>query len=176
MGVDSRVSDLLGSTDAIKDLAIQDIEVPKFYIPNWPKNCTVNGDLGRRKYRVPAIQKNGLLAWKEGKCRVSFSIDKQGVIIFAFHGLWGKPVFDQETTYGDYGTPRMVDVHWASSNHDKNISRLGALMLFNQFRSNIISMAISDINAQTHNDVVEQVKTAFEPFVPYAVADRLAEL
>ena len=74
-----------------------------------------------------------------------------------------------------YGPTYHRPVYWACSDHDKNTSRLGALMLFNQFKGEILSKVMTEFKNSIHNDIAGTIQKAFEPFVPFAVADLLSD-
>lgn len=175
----------LVSTDAMdllnqmKDLEIKNTDVPKFTMPYWPKGVLINGYLGKKDYRAPSLQDNGLLSWQIGRHKISFLVDVKGAIRFDFLGSFKRfrdfPVFDRELCHGDYGSTYHRPVYWACSDHDKNTSRLGALILFNQFKTEVLLKVLAEIKSSSHNDVAGMITKAFEPFVPFAVADMLSE-
>ena len=170
------VTDLV---DQIKELQIDSTDVPKFTVPYWPKGLLINGYLGKRDYRVPTLRESGLLSWKVGRNKISFLVDVKGAIRFDFQGPfkgWRSfPVFDRELCHGDFGTTYHKPVYWACSDHDKNTSRLGALVLFDQFKLEILAKVLSEIRGSNHNDIAGMIQKAFEPFVPFAVADMLSQ-
>jgi len=60
---------------------------------------------------------------------------------------------------------------------DPNLIRLRALVLFHQFKDEIFTLIIQKLKAdlEGYNHVIEEVKRAFEPFVPFVVADALSD-
>ena len=171
-------NDLVGLLDSLKNEALKVIEVPKFRIPFWPKGLMCISDLGKRGYRVPSEDSNGLLSWKKGKHKISFVVGVDGEIRFEFRGMfkqWRKfPVFSSVQVSDGYRGYYDSPVYQASSDHDSsNISRLGALELFDQFKVEILSLALETIRTSEHKEGAESVKKAFEPFVPFVVADML---
>lgn len=175
----------LASTNAmdlinqIRGLEIKDIHVPKFTMPYWPKGVSINGYLGKRDYRAPSLQDNGLLSWKTGRHKISFMVDVKGAIRFdfigSFKGFRDFPVFYKELCYGGYGSTNERRAYWACSDHDINTSRLGALILFDQFKTDVLLKVLKEIKNSNHNEVAGVITKAFEPFVPFAVADMLSE-
>ena len=167
--------------DQIKELQIDSTDVPKFTVPYWPKGLLINGYLGKRDYRVPTLRESGMLSWKVGRNKISFLVDVKGAIRFDFHGPfkgWRSfPVFDIELCPGSYygRVPYHKLIYWACSDHDKNTSRLGALVLFDQFKLEILAKVLSEIKGSNHNDIAGMIQKAFEPFVPFAVADMLSQ-
>lgn len=172
----SNAMDLL---DQIRELEIKDVDIPKFTMPYWPKGVLIHGYLGKRDYRVPALQRNGLLSWSTGRQKISFLINVKGAIRFDFIGMVkgfrNFPVFDKEICYGNYGRSYYRPAYWACSDHDQNISRLGALILFDQFKDEVLFKVLEEIKNSNHNDVAHMIKKTFEPFVPFAVADMLSK-
>ena len=150
---------------------IKQVIIPVFLIPNWPKEVVLKGHLGRKDYCVPILDDNGLLTWKTGRHGISFRINEYGTITFSFHGFFGKPVFGTESAFDGY-----KKIHWASSNHIKNSSRLATLVLFDRFKVEILTKILSDlkVSVPVHNQVVDAVTKAFEPFIPFVVADQLS--
>lgn len=153
----------------------KELEIPKFVIPNWPSGVVVHGYLGRRDYRVPVLQENNLLKWRTGRHKISFRVTGEGVIGFCFHFSFGRrrPVFDIQ--YGiEYFDQK---IRYVSSDYYKNSSRIATVMLFDQFKVDVFLRVISELenNFLIHNQVVEEVKKAFEPFMPFIVMDQLTK-
>ena len=160
--------------DFIEELGkveIKQIEIPKFSIPNWPKDVVVQGHLGKRDYCVPIPDNNDLLGWRTGRHGISFGINGKGAIQFNFHGLFGRPVFDLI----DYAYPFQY-IYWVSSDYKKNLSRLATLVLLDRFKVEMLAKILSELRASVpvHNQVVDAVMKAFEPFIPFVVADQLS--
>lgn len=172
-------ADAMDLLSQMKSLEIKNTDIPKFTMPYWPKGVLVNGYLGKRGYRAPSLQDSGLLSWQTGRHKISFLVDVKGAIRFDFHGrfkgLRDFPVFDRELCHGAYGHIYHEPVYWACSDHDKNTSRLGALILFDQFKTEVLLKVLAEIKNSSHNDVAGMITKAFEPFVPFAVADMLSE-
>ena len=150
---------------------IKQMEIPKFSIPNWPKDVVVSGCLGKRDYCVPVLEKNELLGWQTGRHRISFYIKGNGAICFKFNGLFGRPVFDE--ICGDEYYER---IRWVSSDYGKNPSRLATLILFDKFKVEMLAKILAELKSTVpiHNQVVDAVMKAFEPFIPFVVADQLS--
>ena len=53
-----------GFAEELGKIEIKQIEIPKFSIPNWPKDIVARGLLGKRNYCVPALGNNNLLEWR----------------------------------------------------------------------------------------------------------------
>ena len=172
-------SDPMDLLNQMKGLEIKDTNIPKFTMPYWPQGVLISGYLGRRDYNVPSLQNSGLLSWNEGKHKISFLVDVKGAIRFDFHGSFKKlrdfPVFDRELCHGEYESTYHRPVYWACSDHDKNTSRLGALILFDQFKSEILLKVLAEFKNSSHNDIAGVINKAFDPFVPFAAADILSE-
>lgn len=172
-------TDAMDLLSQMKGLEIKNTDVPKFTMPYWPKGVLINGYLGKRDYRVPSLQDNGLLSWHTGRHEISFLVDVKGAIRFDFLGAFKRfrdfPVFDRELCHGEYGSTYHRPVYWACSDHDKSTSRLGALILFDQFKTEVLLKVLAEVKSSSHNDVAGMITKAFEPFVPFAVADLLSE-
>ena len=164
--------------EELTKLEVKEMEIPIFVIPNWPKDFDMRGQLGKRDYRVPVLQNvdSGLLKWHIGRNKISFLVSKDGSIRFKFHGF-SRPTFD----YGIFFFQKEKEWyyrsrHWVSSDYPKNLSRLATVALFDQFRVDIFLKILPELknNSQIHNQVVEEVKKAFEPFIPFIVMDQLS--
>ena len=156
-----------------EDLAgieVEKISIPKFGIPNWPKDVTVEFKLGKVAYTVPLCGDDGLLYLKTGTHRIFCRVNRNGSLYFHFSGF-GKPAFGYQGTYDGGYTVREV-----SSHDEQPHYRVAALMLFEQFRSVIGFRAIAHLKAAVpqHNEIVHAAAKAFEPFVPFIVADQLS--
>ena len=159
--------------EELTKLEIKELEIPKFAIPNWPPGVAVRGHLGKRDYRVLILQENNLLKWRTGRHKISFWVTDKGVIGFQFHFSFGRrrPIFDEK-----YGIEASTPIHYVSSYYEKNLSRLATVILFDQFKYDILFRMLSELknNSNINNQVIEEVKKAFEPFVPFVVLDQLA--
>ncbi len=153
-------------------LEVEELEIPKFAIPNWPSGVVVSGNLGKRDYRVPVLQGNNLLQWKTGRHKISFWVTDKGVIGFRFHFSFGKrrPTFDEK-----YGPESYSRIRYVTSDYEKNPSRLATVILFDQFKVDVLLKILPELknNSQIHNQVIEEAKKAFEPFIPFVVLDQL---
>lgn len=163
---------------SVKDFAeelgkveIKKIEIPKFFIPNWPKGVVVSGHLGKKDYCVPVLESTNLLGWKTDRQGISFRINSNGAIVFKFHGMFRRPVFDKQWDFESYSY-----IHWVSSDYKKNLSRLATLILFDKFKVEMLVkiLALIESTVPVHNQVVDAVMKAFEPFIPFVVADQLS--
>lgn len=174
--VSGNAMDLL---DRMRGLEIHNANIPKFTVPYWPKGVLISGYLGKRDYSVPSLQDSGLLSWQTGRHKISFLVDVKGAIRFDFHGPFKRlrdfPVFDRELCHGGYGSTCHKPVYWACSDHDKNTSRIGALILFDKFKTEVLSKVLMEFKNSSHNDIAIMVEKAFDPFVPFATADLLSE-
>lgn len=163
--------------EELTKLEVKEVEIPIFSISNWPKDFDVSDQLGKKDYHVPVLQDGGgsLLKWHIGRNKISFQVHKDGSIRFKFHGF-GRPTFDRGAFFSQrhkewyYGSR-----HWVSSDYDKNLSRLATVVLFDQFKVDIFLRVLPELknNSQIHNQVIEEVKKAFEPFIPFIVLDQL---
>lgn len=156
---------------------VKEVKVPIFNIPNWPKDFDISGQLGKRDYRVPVLHdsSSGLLEWYISRNKISFRISKDGSIRFKFHGF-NRPTFD----YGHFFFSKEKkwyygSRHWASSDYEKNLSRLATVVLFDQFKVDILLRILPELknSSQIHNQIAEEVKKTFEPFIPFIVLDKL---
>lgn len=158
--------------EELTKLEVKELEIPKFAIPNWPPGVVVKGQLGKRDYRVPVLQGNNLLKWRTGRHKISFWVTDKGVIGFRFHFSFGsrRPTFDKK-----YGSEPYSRIRYVSSDYKKNLSRLATVILFDQFKVDVLLRVLPELknNSQIHNQVIEEVKKAFEPFVPFIVLDQL---
>jgi len=161
-----------GFAEELGKIEIKQIEIPKFSIPNWPKDIVARGLLGKRNYCVPALGNNNLPEWRTGRHKISFHINNKGAIKFDFHGLFGRPVFDRKFGFDSYD----IVVGWASSDYEKNLSRLAALILFDRFKIEIFAKILAELKntVPVHNQVVDAVTKVFELFIPFLVADQLS--
>lgn len=132
--------------------------VPKFYIPNWPKETTVKIKLGRRKYTyIRKSEKTDSYELARGWKKINVEIRNDGNIVF-------------------YIKRRKRDKDY-SSNVDDRQERGSALLLFQQFKEEIFRKTIEtferDVKKQNH--VNETIKKAFEQFIPYLAADKSSD-
>jgi hypothetical protein len=142
----------------LAELQIKAVEVPKsIKIPNWPKAAGhVRIKLGTRGYLYP-IQTGETGMWRlVSKCRrLTFSVGQNGTFGF-FVGTF-EPCYEGTDDYS-------------------SLQRIRALVLFHQFKEEILLKIIQKLKADlgNHNQVVAMVEKAIEPFVPFWVADQLS--
>ena len=159
-------------------IEFQDIYVPKFKIPNWPKGVGISLKLSKRPYHIP-VESDGKYLWYRNKHRLFVEITGEGFIRFQFlRAVLGLRPAQFCGSYASNGyTVSWLDVghYWVDSGADDLPRRLPALMLFDQFKVNILLELVSKLknDSAIHNQVVEEVKKAFEPFVPFVVMDQL---
>ncbi|MBI2120714.1 MAG: hypothetical protein HYT94_03780 [Parcubacteria group bacterium] len=151
--------------EALEGIEITAYEIPKFYMPNWPKGVKVEGNLGRRKCRFPRVQNMNLLEWKTEAGNLHFRIDTDGSIVFEFKCSLIRIIFMDE--YTDLA---------GMSDSSGSCKRAAAAVLFDLFKGEMFSITISKLreSAEIHNEVADKAMKAFEPFVPFAVADTLS--
>lgn len=157
-GLENYLKDFL---EELSKIDIRNIDIPKFYIPNWPKEAFVDIPFGRKECLVlTATNKTGLCKFvkRKTKRKSYLRINKDGGIEFAFHD-WG-------AYYDKY-----------SSKSDDKLIRLRVLFLFNQFKEELIKEIITRLknDAGVHNEVIKKAEEVFKPFIPYVVADKLSE-
>ena len=158
--------------EELKKVGIKDIQLPAFFIPNWPKGVFLKGYLGKRDYCVPVLGSDNLMGWHTGRHGISFWIERDGEIGFEFHGLFGRPVFDEMI-----GPEVTHKVRWVRSDYPRTLSRIATLVLFDAFKGDVFAKVLAELKsaAPVHNRVADAVMKAFEPFIPSLVADRLSE-
>lgn len=147
---------LKGFLEKVSELNIEEIELPEFYIPNWPKEAEVRVSLGRREFLLPVKTKETeLYKLKKKKKGISFRISSDGSIEMDIRGDY------REYTSNSYITSRRICV----------------LILFYQFEEEIYERVIEELKTDRgeHHQVVELVKKAFDPFKPFLVADKLSD-
>lgn len=157
-------------------IEIKKIEIPKFSIPNWPKDVAVSGHLGKRDYCIPVQGSDNLLAWKTGRHRISFMIDSAGMITFKFAGI-GRPKFYEKHEVCQYGGCGMDLMPLCCSGNTENaLARITALILFDRFKVEVLAKILVELKSTVpvHNQVVDAVMKAFEPFIPFVVADQFS--
>lgn len=144
----------------LEGLKIEEVKIPEFGIPNWPEAAdSVTVDLGKRSYLYPVkTDESGLLKLIEKHSGIQFTIDSGGELFFDFYG-WSY-FFIQ---------PEMCE----SSSTGDSMDRIRVLLLFEQFKEEIFSQVIQKLqeDLQDHNQVIEHVKKAFEPFIPFLPKD-----
>lgn len=143
----------------LAELQIKEVEVPQnVKIPNWPKAAGyVKIKLGKKDYIYPTKAKEtGMLHLIRKRHRVSFLIKEDGTFQVDFCGI-GSP-----TCSGTF--------------ESNNLERVRALVLFHQFKEELLPKIIQKLKADlgNHNQVVAMVEKALEPFVPFLVADQLS--
>jgi hypothetical protein len=121
---------------------------------------------------MPVLENNNLLGWRTGRHGISFRINDKGAIRFNFHGRFGRPVFDKIFSLHEYE----YKIRWASSDYEKNLSRLATLILFDKFKVEVLAKILAELKSTVpvHNQVVDAVMKAFEPFIPFVVADQFS--
>lgn len=166
----------------IEFLDIKNITVPLFSIPNWPQNADVGFQLGEASIKKDFLGRDtnephydfldcmliscdgpaGLFKIEKHKSQVRVRIVKSGEIYFSV-----------KHKNGDKRSFR-------SFVHEKEAyssDRMQALFLFHQFKAIILTRAIEELRKGTeeHNTVSILIEKAFEPFIPYCVADILGK-
>ena len=158
-----------------KDMSEIDIkyfeEIPKFFIPNWPKSAgEIQINLWLRISLCPrAGKESSLLNLKRRFVRrVNFIISQTGTIkvcpIRMFQDAFNAP---------DY-----------YSNSDYSINRVQCFIVFSQFLDSLCDKIIRKLRkrysnykkeGEEFNGICEAVKRSFEPLIPFVVADILSE-
>lgn len=144
--------------EELVNLEIQEVEVPKnTRLPNWPKAAgEVTVKLGKRDYIYPIkAEMTGMLRLVRKNHWITFKIRSDGTFQVRFFG-WRRPI-------------------WSGSHEDQNLDRVKALILFHQFKAELFARVLQQLkyDLQPHNQVVEMVRQAFEPFIPFVVMDQL---
>jgi hypothetical protein len=152
------LEDLGRFMENLTELQIKAVEVPKgLKIPNWPKAAgDVRIKLGRRSCLYPIeISKSGMLRLATKRLRLTFCVKADGTFSF-----WSSALEAYYNGSDDYG----------------NLNRMRALVLFHQFKGEILLNILVKLKAGLgdHNQVVAMVEKALEPFVPFVVADQLS--
>ena len=153
---------LKGFAEELEKLEIKEVEIPKLYIPNWPKAAKrVEIKLGRREFLFPTpISNTGLLRLVPVRKKITFWFHENG----KFNVVWsvGWWSLDSDTSFG--------------SDEYNNLERVQAVILFQQFKEELFTKVVQQLRAQLgyHNEVVEVVRQAFEPFIPFVVLDQLS--
>ena len=165
-----------GMVEELERIGVKGITTPPFGIPNWPKGVVVDGKLGYRRYRVPVMGTDGLMKWQSGVKRISFSILGDGMIKFQFHGI-RLPHFIYWHAHHQSKKNFACGVHEVYSGELDAPGRVACLILFERFRGDIFAHIVEHLEqyAPVHNEVLAAAAKAFEPFVPYAVADELSK-
>jgi hypothetical protein len=168
------ISELRSYLDKFKeDMSQIDIrhleEIPKFSLPNWPKNAgSINVVL---RFKVPFSPVGGhesnLLNLKRKLFRkIVFGISETGIItvhLFLLFDGW----YDETT--------------WKSDSSD-SMKRTKCFIMLSQFLDPVCSKVISrlkrrytsyKLEAEEFNQICEAVKRSFEPLIPFVVADIL---
>lgn len=143
--------------EKLSEIEVEKMELPKFYIPNWPEEAEMTIELGKREYKRPRESKDTrFCVLVEGKRRISVEIDSGGNIGFTIH------YFNHSRSF------------WSGAAN--KLSRLNALFLFHQFKEELFSVIMEKLkkDVKKHNRVIEEAKKAFEPFVPFLVVEKLS--
>ena len=148
------LGEMNGLLNEINEIEVDDIHVPnKIRIPFWPEVCgKMEADLGERDFYYPVNgATSGLLRFEYRTDRIVFVVEMDGTFDFKI---------------GRYQTSRGVF-------HDEKIGRARTLLLFHQFKMEIFAKLIAQIKTDLpgHVQVLERVKRAFDPFLPYSIAD-----
>lgn len=157
----------------LEQLSIKETEIPKLVIPNWPKGFSAQINLGKRNYLYAmTTHKTGMLKLIRYRHKLFCQIgnDEQnkrnGIFSFSLKGLF-KPMHPSGYSMNYYANN--------GSNSDSNVERIRALLLFYQFKADIFSGALKQLKVDLpcHNRVADEIARAFEPFIPFIVADTL---
>ena len=164
---------------SVRGIPIDVVKIKDFFIPEWPSGLEVKIKLWFVNMWVPqACGKTNLLRLRRRRLRnLSVKIDGDGALEFRFRRFgWGGTVCRTAGKEGgkiDFSSSSM----WAIDRHDLQFDRLFALLLFHQFRARIREAVVRKLETDSikNNEVVQLVKTAFEPFIPGVVAKQLSE-
>ena len=98
----------------------------------------------------------GMLRFVKKSHWITFIIRDDGTFQVHFRG-WRRPI-------------------WSGSHEDRNIERVKALILFQQFKDELFARILQQLrrDLKSHEQVVEMVRQAFEPFIPFVVMDQLS--
>ena len=168
------ISELKQYLDKFKeDMASIDIkhfeEIPKFSIPNWPKEAgEVTVTLWFRSLLIPVagIESNLLNLKRKLFSKIVFQITEKGKIRVRLL-----------TTDFDYNV-------WWRSDSDHTMERAWCFIMLSQFLEPVCNKIISQLKrrytsykleAEEFNKICETVKKSFEPLIPFVVADILSE-
>ena len=146
-------------TEELARLDIKDVEVPKnIKLPNWPRAAgEVKIKLGKRDYLYPTrAGLTGMLKFVKKRHWITFIVDTDGTFQVHFSG-WRSPI-------------------WSGSGDNQNLDRVIALILFHQFKDELFARVLQQLRHDlgSHAQVVELVRQAFEPFIPFVVMDQLS--
>jgi len=148
--------DLKGFAEELTKLEIKEVEIPKLYIPNWPKAAKrVEIKLDRREFLFPTpINNTGLLMLVPKRKHLTFWFFENGNFTVSW---WS-----------------CSDSSFMSDGHG-NLDRIRAVILFQQFKEELFTRVVQRLKAQLgyHNKAVEMVRQAFEPFIPFVVMGQL---
>ena len=149
-------SNVRGFAEEITKLEIREIEVPKFYLPNWPKAAgEVVIKLGKKDYVYPEkADQTGMLRLVNKRHQLQFTISSTSTRI----------------DFGGFRHPV-----WSGSHEDQNFERIKALIMFHQFKDELFARIMQQLRHDLgfHNQVADMVRQAFEPFIPFVVLDQL---
>lgn len=144
--------------EELTKLEIKEVEVPKnLKLPNWPLAAgELSVKLGKRDYVYPTkAEMTSMLRLVRKSHRITFKIRSNGTFQVHFSG-WRRPM-------------------WSGSHEDQNIERVKTLILFHQFKDELFARIMQQLRHDLgfHNQVVDMVRQAFEPFIPFVVLDQL---
>ena len=149
--------DIRSFTEELTKLEIREVEIPKFYIPNWPEAAgSLDVNLGKRRFLFATeTPTTGLLMLVPKKKKLVFNFNQNGVIrarIFSFN-------------YCSF-----------TSNSYDNIDRIQTLLLFQQFKDELFAAILRQLKTDIryHIQAAEMIKQAFEPFIPFVVMEQLS--
>lgn len=158
------IGDVKKFIENLHGMKIGNVDIPTFFIPNWI-GIMMQVDLGRKKvFILKEKEKTGLFALESVKKRILVTVDKGGYIGIGFvHGAF--------LSFFDF------DDEWNYSHSGSSVTRLFTLILFQQLKEALFRKIIEQLNEtkDEHNIAIAMARKAFEPFIPFLVADTLSK-
>ncbi len=155
------VEELQDFVDELSKYPPEKIDVPGFSIPDFPEEVEVKMRLGWRSFLLPIRSKDTeLMVLKKCTAYLWFGIDKKGIIGFSgkipFVPAWNRFKCDSSDTFDPF-------------------LRIQSIVLFDQFKEEMFGKTIRSLKLDTDSqkELVAHVTRAFEPFIPYHVANKL---
>lgn len=158
----------------------EDVEIPKFYIPNWPSGLPQIRVICKKRtvlypIEVDAQPLNSLLRLEDKIVSPDFFVSEKGTITIKVYG-WRKSLIRRKDIY-----PFIEEV---KSESNGVLERKRCFIIFSQFLQEISTDIVRQLNKKlislknnvnNYEPIIEAVKKSFEPLIPFVVADILNE-